>query len=56
MDREQTTARLADLAHRFWTGVDAPDANEMDVLFTALAERDIARIEAILQEHGIDIA
>jgi hypothetical protein len=37
----------------FWQNAAAPDANEMDCLFTALAQQNEDEIDRLLALHGI---
>ena len=41
------------MAMDFYQGVEAPDANEWDYLFTLLATRDTFALEKLLKEHSI---
>jgi hypothetical protein len=44
-----TTEKLVSLALRFWNEIEAPSEYDMAALFRALAERDVAAIEAMLE-------
>lgn len=54
MTEEQKTNWLTEHALFFWQEAEDPDANEMDALFTALAERDVEAIKALFQRHEMD--
>jgi hypothetical protein len=50
---EKKTEKLVAMAMDFYQGVEAPDANEWDYLFTLLATRDTFALEKLLKEHSI---
>jgi hypothetical protein len=55
MTEDDKTVRLVELAMIFYQNAEAPDANQWDVLFTHLAERNIEALESYLREWELDI-
>jgi len=55
MTEDQKTQRLVELAMAFYQNADAPDANQWDVLFTHIAQRNIEALEEFCREFELDI-
>lgn len=55
MTEEQKTKWLVEHAMFFWQEAESPDANEMDVLFTALATRNVEDMKDLLRSNKMNI-
>lgn len=54
-DEDFEATKLVAWAMLFYQGAEAPDANEHDVLFTALVEHDVEAIRRLLEAHNIEV-
>jgi hypothetical protein len=50
---QETVQELTEAAMTFWQSAEAPTANDMDILFTALAEHDHGAIEELFDRFKL---